>query len=71
LYKADDKPVLAQTDIAAKVGSSSVLTGVSAFVFFACAFLAISGFIYARRNWNRPTRTIVAQEQDLEEEIIE
>jgi hypothetical protein len=48
LYNAEDKPALAQTDMAAKVGSSSVLMGVAAFVFFGCAFLAISGFIYAR-----------------------
>jgi len=67
LYKAEDKPVLAQTDMAAKVGSSSVLMGVAAFVFFGCAFLAISGFIYARNKTSRSTRTITVQ--DLEEDI--
>jgi len=73
LYKTDDKPTVAQTDMAAKVGSPSVLMGVSAFVFFGFAFLAISGLIYARSNMNRrSTRAITVQDpfvQDLEEDI--
>jgi len=71
LWNSDDKPVAVQTDIAAKVGSSSVLMGVSAVVFFGCAFLVISGFIYARRNMNRPTRSITMQDFSLVEDLEE
>jgi len=62
LYAADDKPIVAQPDIAAKVGSDAsqcMFMAAAAFVFLGCLFLGISGFIYVK---NKSTRVIKVEE---------
>jgi len=64
LYQTEDKSIVAQPDVAAKVGSSTsqgALMGVAAFVFFGFVFLAISGVIY-KATKKSSTRVIVVEE---------